>query len=163
MSLNKEEVLTMDGIRRILLVLSFILAWPLASLANGDEDVRAAIEAVNAEFSAAFNRGDTAAVAALYTEDGMLLPPGEAVVSGRSGIAAYWKAGADMGLSNLQLRATEVESHGPMAFESGEASFDVKASDGNKTTAKVKYLVVWKNVDGAWKLHRDMWNDPAKQ
>lgn len=153
----------MDGVRRIILVLSLILAWPVVSLANGSEDVRAAIEAVNAEFSAAFNRGDAAAVASLYTEDALLLPPGEAVVSGRSSVEAYWKAGADAGLSNLQFRATEVESHGPMAYEVGEASFDMPASDGSKTPAKVKYLVVWKNVDGAWKLHRDMWNDPPKQ
>jgi uncharacterized protein (TIGR02246 family) len=153
----------MNGFQKFILMLSFVLVWPVASLANGSEDVRAAIEAVNAEFSAAFNRGDAAAVASFYTEDGSLLPPGEAIVSGRSSIEAYWKAGVGAGLSNLQLRAMEVEAHGPMAYEVGEFNFDMPAADGTKTTAKGKYLVVWKEVDGAWKLHRDIWNDPPKQ
>jgi uncharacterized protein (TIGR02246 family) len=151
----------MSFVRAALVVL--LLSVPQMTQANGTEDVRSAIEAVNMEFSAAFNRGDAAGVAELYTEDGSLLPPGENIVSGRSNIEAYWKAGVDAGLSNLQLTASEVEAHGPLAYEVGEFSFEMPGSDGGRTTAKGKYLVVWKNVDGTWKLHRDMWNDPPKQ
>jgi uncharacterized protein (TIGR02246 family) len=159
----EEEELIMDGFGKIAVILSLLLIWPVVSLANGSENVRAAIEEVNTQFAAAFNRGDTAAVASFYTEDGSLLPPGEAIVSGRSNIEAYWKAGVGAGLSNLQLRAAEVESQGEMAYEVGEFSFDMPTSDGGKATEKGKYLVVWKNIDGSWKLHRDIWNDPPKQ
>jgi uncharacterized protein (TIGR02246 family) len=151
----------MSFVRAALVVL--LSSVPQMTQANGTEDVRSAIEAVNMEFSAAFNRGDAAAVAGLYTEDGSLLPPGENIVSGRSNIEAYWKAGVDAGLSNLQLKASEVEAHDPLAYEVGEFRFEMPGSGGGRTTAKGKYLVVWKNVDGTWKLHRDMWNDPPKQ
>jgi ketosteroid isomerase-like protein len=30
--------------------------------------------------------------------------------------------------------------------------------DGKSETARIKYVVVWKRVDGAWLLHRDIWN-----
>lgn len=122
-------------VRAAFVVFVLLLSVPQITQANGTEDVRSAIEAVNAEFSAAFNRGDAAAVAGLYTEDGSLLPPGENIVSGRSNIEANWKAGVDAGLSNLQLKASEVEAHGPLAYEVGEFSFEMPGSDGGRTSA----------------------------
>lgn len=39
----------------------------------------------------------------------------------------------------------------------------IVASGGQATNAVVKYVVVWKRVDGQWRLHRDIWNTmPAK-
>jgi hypothetical protein len=38
-----------------------------------------------------FNAGDIASVAALYTEDAVVLPPGADMVEGRSAIQAFWK------------------------------------------------------------------------
>ena len=45
--------------------------------------VQAAIEAANEVFMATFNRGDTAALADLYTENGQLLPAGSDFVTGK--------------------------------------------------------------------------------
>jgi len=36
------------------------------------------------------------------------------------------------------------------------------ASDG-ETLDRGKFLVVWKSVDGSWKLHRDIWNSSESQ
>jgi uncharacterized protein (TIGR02246 family) len=145
---------------RLVLASSFLL---LAIPAIAFADVKTDVDASNADFAAAFNRGDAAAVAAHYTEDAQLLPPNEMTVSGRSNIEAYWKGGVGMGLSALVLTAGEVTSEGNLAYEVGEFSIDVPGSDGKKSPAKGKYVVVWKNVDGKWYMHRDMWNDnPAK-
>ena len=47
--------------RAAFVVIMFLLSVPQITQANGTEDVRSTIEAVNMEFSAAFNRGDAEA------------------------------------------------------------------------------------------------------
>ena len=70
--------------RRIILLAALVAATaPLAhgQNARGGREVRgarAAIEAANRKFVEAFNRGDAAAVAALYVDDAKLLPPNSA-------------------------------------------------------------------------------------
>jgi ketosteroid isomerase-like protein len=48
--------------------------------------VRSRIEETNAEFGAAASRGDTAAVADLYTDDAILLPPNAEMFRGKQAI-----------------------------------------------------------------------------
>ena len=55
-----------------------------AMLWSGAVLAQTALEAVSAadrKFEEAFNRGDAAAVAAMYTTDGAVLPPGQAAPS----------------------------------------------------------------------------------
>ena len=58
----------------------FIFLW----LALKDE-----ITAVNEKFMAAYKAQDANAVAALYAEDGKIMPPGSDVVVGREGTVCY--------------------------------------------------------------------------
>ena len=44
--------------------------------------------------------------ASLYTEDAVLIPPGEAIVRGRANIEAYWKAAIESG----GVRSASVET-----------------------------------------------------
>ncbi len=139
--------------------------WPLAcalllfvgcanpQAQDNTEEARAGIEAVNAQFMAALGQGDAAAMAGLYTEDAQQMPPNGAIVSGRAAIQAGLQQLIDGGLG-LQLEATEVEGHGDTAHEVGKYTMTL---DG-KTVDEGKYIVIWKNVDGQWKLHRDIFN-----
>ena len=60
-------------------------------------DEAADIKAQNAAFEEAFNAGDSAAVAALYTEDAIALPPGGPMVEGRAAIQEMWQGAMDGG------------------------------------------------------------------
>ncbi|WP_181708794.1 YybH family protein [Chthonobacter rhizosphaerae] len=122
------------------------------------DSVRTAIDTGNAEFVAAYNRGDAAGIAARYTEDAQLLPPGESAISGRTAVEAYWKTLIDAGLKNLSLKALEVGSDGDMAYEVGEYAITVPKQGGEESTDSGKYLIVYKMVGEKWLLHRDMWN-----
>ena len=55
---------------------------------------KATIEKLNDAWTAAFNKGDAAGFAALYTEDAYVLPPGSGMVKGRAGIEAFWRQAA---------------------------------------------------------------------
>src|SRR5260370_40127399 len=55
---------------------------------------KATIEKLNDVWTAAFNKGDAASVAALYTEDAYGLPPGAAIVKVRGAIVTVWRQAA---------------------------------------------------------------------
>ena len=129
------------------------------------ETAKEGIEAANQRFEAAFNRGDAAAVAELYTSDAALLPPGEARVDGRPAIELYWKGGIDAGLKDLTLEAQEVTETADGAVEFGRFMLAGPAAGKATGTMAGKYAVLWRRGDGdGWRIHRDMWNDdPAGQ
>jgi ketosteroid isomerase-like protein len=118
-------------------------------------DLHTAIEAANAEFGAAFGRGDARAVAAMYTESGQLYPPNERVVAGRVAIEEFWKAAMASGIKGVALKTAEVEGLGAWVVEAG--TYTLNGNDGTALD-RGKYLVLWKWEGSAWRLHRDCWN-----
>jgi uncharacterized protein (TIGR02246 family) len=117
-------------------------------------DVRSQIEAGNREFMAAFAKRDAAAVAALYTDGGQLLPPNSEVVRGQEAIREFWQGAMTRGLTGATLDTVDVDASGETAVEVGR----YRLTAGDAEADHGKYIVVWKNVDGRWKLHRDIWN-----
>jgi ketosteroid isomerase-like protein len=117
--------------------------------------VRESINEGNRNFGSAVARKDYAAMAALYTENAMVLPPDGAIVNGRRGIEEFWRSAANaLGLTGAELRTRDLEVAGDTAYEVGEA--DLKVGSGQ---VMVKYVVVWvKGGDGNWRVHRDIWN-----
>ena len=113
------------------------------------------ISASNDRFMAAFAEGSATAVGELYTENAVLMPPNSEAVSGREGIVAVLQSFMDMGIASIKLETAEVEEHGDTAIEEGR--YTLGTADGE--TADVgKYIVIWKNQDGAWRLHKDIFN-----
>jgi uncharacterized protein (TIGR02246 family) len=117
-------------------------------------DPRSEIEAGNRRFMEAFGRGDAASVARLYTPSAQLLPAHSDFVDGTTAIQHFWQGAMDMGLKEAVLETLEVEGHGETAHEVGR--YTLKTGGGQVADAG-KYLVVWKQEGGAWKLHRDIW------
>jgi len=137
-----------------IIVLGLVAALGARGGALGADDVRAAVEAGNRAFTAAFLRGDSQAVARLYTEDAEVIAPGAPVARGRTAIAAAWQKAIDSGVKDVALTTQDVDSAGDLAAETGKVR--LVARDGTATEAR--YVVVWKRIGGEWKLHRDIWN-----
>ncbi len=119
------------------------------------QDVRNAIAVGNRNFCAAMEKGDATAVAALYTANAKLFPPNRDIVEGGDGIRTFWQAVLDAGVRGAQLETIEVRICGDTAMEVGR--YRMKAA-GGEAIDHGKYIVLWKNVNGIWKLDRDMWN-----
>ena len=117
--------------------------------------IRADLRRANDTFEATFKRGDAAGIAALYTATGMLLPTGMGPIEGPAGIEAFWRGALDMGLTQLQLHTQEVEELAGTAIELGHYAL---LGPHEQPVDQGKYLVVWKEEHGQWKLHRDIWN-----
>jgi uncharacterized protein (TIGR02246 family) len=120
------------------------------------------ITVANDNFMAAFSRGDASGLAALYTENGQLLPPNGDVVTGKQAIQSFWQALLDMGIKTAKLDIVEVEDHGNTAIEISTYTLQ---GEGDQVLDQGKYVVIWKQEHGQWKLHRDIFNSsiPAPQ
>lgn len=130
-----------------------LAALSLAGAARADD--KSDIQALDDAFSAAAQKGDSAAMAALYAPDAVMLPPDNSVVSGPA-IGPYL-ARLEKGAANLKLTATDVVRLSPdFLREIGVASFDTL---GDKPVhAMGTYVVVWKRDGGTWKLWTDIFH-----
>ena len=120
----------------------------------GSGEIRDAIAAANGNFMATFKRGDTAGMAALYTEKGQLLPPNSDFVAGREAIKAVWQSVMEMGIKDAKLETVELEVHGDTAIEVGKYAL---SGEGGQVMDSGKFVVIWKQEGGRWRLHRDIW------
>lgn len=117
---------------------------------------KATIEKLNDAWTAAFNKGDAAAVAALYTEDAYVLPPGSAMVKGRTAIEAFWRQAAQQ-MTDAKLTTVDVLPLGRSAArEVGTVTLKTKSQPPQEVVGK--YVVVWRKIGRDWKLATDIWN-----
>ena len=120
---------------------------------------RTAITEANARFEQALSRGDTAALAAMYTADAQVLPPNGAPVRGPADIGAFWAGAIQSGLRSGKLQTLDTETGGDLTIETGHYQLVLRPEGGAELTDEGKYLVVWRRqADGAWKIHRDMFS-----
>lgn len=117
-------------------------------------NVVTAIKETNESFVSFMRRRDARALAKLYSEDAMLLPPGSDFVEGREDIRVFWQTVMDAGISNAELETVELHDFGGMVLEIGA----YKLHAGGAVVDGGKYVVVWRQEDLCWKLYRDMWN-----
>ena len=122
---------------------------------DNTDEARAGIEATNAQFMAAVSQGDAAGVAACYTEDAQFMPPNGEIVRGREAIQEAMQGLIDAGIKGILLETVEVEGHGDTAYEVGKGTL---TGEDEQTIDVAKYIVIWKKVGNAWKLHRDIFN-----
>jgi uncharacterized protein (TIGR02246 family) len=117
---------------------------------------KATIEKLNDVWTAAFNKGDAAAVAALYSEDAYVLPPGSAMVKGRAAIEGFWRQAAQQ-MGDAKLTTVDVLPLGRSAArEIGTVTLKTKSQPPQEVVGK--YVVVWRKVGRDWKLATDIWN-----
>ncbi len=136
-------------------LVALALTLPLtASAQTGDADLRAQIAKVDQAWEKAYNAGDAAALAALYTKDAKVMAPGADPASGAKAIQALFAADVAQGASNA-LTQKDVTGFGDYALETG--SFVATAKDG-KHLDHGSFMTLLKKVDGSWKIYRDTWN-----
>ena len=138
-----------------IVVLSGIALVAQKPAGAGNAAVRAAVEAGNKKFTDGAVKKDAALIAGAYTVDAEAFPPNSGVVKGRPALQKLWQSVLDSGIAGIELKTIEVESAGSFAYETG--TYSMKTKDG-KVADHGKYVVVWKQVDGQWLLHRDIWS-----
>ena len=102
---------------------------------------------------------DAAGIAALYAEDGAVMPPNAPIGKGRPAIQQTWASmmqtpGFDLTFVPEQII---VSSSGDMALDRGTYKF-AAAPNGKAITDTGKYVVVWRKIGNEWKAAADIFN-----
>ena len=103
---------------------------------------------------------DGAKLAVFYTDDAMLMPPDEPIVSGREAIASRYQQDLDRFNVELITVPEEIEVSGNLAFVRGTFTIGLTPkAGGEKIEVAFKAIsILRKGTDGSWKLYCDIWN-----
>lgn len=113
--------------------------------------IRAAVGNVTQQWAAAANAGDAEALTNLYADDARLYPPDAPPITGRDAIHAYFTQMLSEGPYTVTLTTNDV-----IIPESGEIAIELGSSEDPSGSGK--YVSVYQNIDGSWKVISDTWN-----
>jgi uncharacterized protein (TIGR02246 family) len=102
-------------------------------------------------------KGDVAALAALYSDDAMIVDPLSPTATGRAQIEANLKQMfASTKFLGMTHRRTGLEVSGNLAVENGTAEQTFQESGKAPQSVEFRYTLVFKNVNGKWLVLRDV-------
>lgn len=113
------------------------------------------IEARNRDLERAYASGDMLGVAAVYTDDAVMLSPSGKRWEGREAIDAYWQ-GIEPPI-DWQLEAFSVEGGDTMAVQRGRSTLVYIDDGGARHTSVVEFMLVWTRLDTSttWRISVD--------
>ncbi len=100
-----------------------------------------------------FNRGDAAAIVALYAPDAELVMSGIETAKGTAAIRSVVEAMIKSGVK-VHIDASHNVGTGDIAYVYG--TYSVLDHEGGATTERGSYVEVWRRLDGAWKITLDV-------
>jgi ketosteroid isomerase-like protein len=119
------------------------------------ETVRDTFTSICQQFKKSIEQGDLGNIGNLYAEDAKILPPNMDMLEGRDSIQAFWQRALEMGIKSYQPEILEVEYSGNLGFFVGKYTL---YGNENKIINKGKFITVFKNIDGEWRVYRDIFN-----
>lgn len=112
------------------------------------------IDSINAKFTDQFRAGDSVALASHYWPDAEILLSNSDAIKGND-ILPAWGSMTRMGIKDFTFSTTNITGDTEFLIETG--NYEMK--DKNKALIdRGKYVVVWQQRDGEWKLYRDIGN-----
>lgn len=108
----------------------------------------------------AFNNGDALGIAIHFTDDAVLMPPGQPSLIGPQAVENYYQAIFDEYHTELTSEYREVEVSGNLAYGRGYAKVKLTPKNGGESSyAESEYInILKKQADGTWKTTHDIWN-----
>jgi ketosteroid isomerase-like protein len=119
------------------------------------KQAQASIAQTNLAFMKFFKAGDSAGVANCYTTDAKTMAAHMPAVNGRENITHFISESMAKGLRNFNLSTIKIWGDSNIVAEEG--TYNIADSAG-KQMDKGKYIALWKQEAGNWKLFRDIWN-----
>ena len=123
--------------------------------------VNAAIRQVADNYVKAVTIGDAKAIAALYTDDAVEMPPNQPMIKGRAAIEDYYTKLFSSGvrMSNFTLDHLETSASGDRGYDVGTYQQSMAQPSAAKPTSDSgKYVVILKRTGGAWKVAYAIYN-----
>jgi len=153
-----------------LFLLVAAVAFPLPARSSDETDAEALVR----RYLSAYNAQDPVALAALYAEDGLLLPPNGGPVRGRDAIRTYWTNSGRRGLTFDILNKDVCGEAGffvgrYQARETSRGEFQLAQGPLARLSNRERrpehgnfVLCVKRGETGTWRIAADMWNTSAQ-
>lgn len=108
----------------------------------------------NQHFMKSFEVGDSVEVGDCYTTNAGLMAPHHPTIKGRKNIISFFSKTMGNGIFDFDLKTVKVWGDSSILVEEGT----YQLSDKKKNQLdKGKYIVLWKQEAGNWKMYRDIW------
>ncbi len=112
------------------------------------------LKAMHDIWQSASDTNDAAIIAAIYSENGAIMPPNDGAVIGRAAIEVFFEGFQASGLA-VQVQDTEVYAQGDVGYKIGIYTI----TDASGTTVdQGKYVEISRHIDGTWQMYRDIFN-----
>jgi ketosteroid isomerase-like protein len=118
---------------------------------------RKSVHHIAARLKAAFNASDAVALASLYSDTAVLMPPNEPMVRGRTEILAWFER-ALLRLRSVGIVPVESTAESEQAFQVGTFTTAVSSPGQEDSLLPGKCVLVLKNYGGEWKIQYDIWS-----
>jgi ketosteroid isomerase-like protein len=117
--------------------------------------VKSTIDENNKIFGDAVVKGDSATLVNLYATTAHLYPANMPPIEAYDGIKRFFGEFVKSGVKEFKLQTVDVYGNGDNIIEEGKYTI----GDGKgKTIDQGKYIVIWREENGKWKLYRDFFN-----
>jgi uncharacterized protein (TIGR02246 family) len=132
---------------------------------KGSKADLAAIREKMKQFAIAINAGDLDGWIAMWTDDGIQMPPDTPARIGKEQIRAGMKPAFDQFILKMVINPEELRALGDLGFERGTFTETMIPRAGGETEKfDGKYLTILeKQTDGSWKVTRDCFNSNASE
>ncbi|HEY1337443.1 MAG TPA: nuclear transport factor 2 family protein [Bryobacteraceae bacterium] len=119
------------------------------------DQIRLAMASINDLFNnEVIGKRNFAALDQIYTADARILPPAAPMISGRQAIKQFWSDLVQaVNARSAVLSSVDIMPAGDGIVEIGKATLTMEAG-----VLEAKYVVYWRQEDGRWKWHVDIWN-----
>ena len=117
--------------------------------------MRTMIEEKNGLFTRAHVEGNVATIDAMFTRDAKSFPPGAEAVVGPAALHDFTMEYLKAGIKEFREETTDFYGNEELLIDEGTY---VVTYGADNTVERGKYLNVWKQEDGTWKIHANIWN-----
>ena len=116
---------------------------------------------LHTKFQDAMVNQDIDVLMSLFTEDAMLMTPGEPAARGTEQVRSWFENAFGAAVTEkMEASNEEYFDGGDCILETGDADWTTRpTAGGDPNTLRVKWLAVWhRQTDGDWKIVRDIFN-----
>ena len=106
-------------------------------------------------FTEAHITRDTAYLNNIFTNDARVFPPNSEIVTGRQAISQLNTDWVNYGIYEFKEMSTSF--YGNQDYLIDEGTYYLRFGE-ERTIDKGKYINIWKNVNGEWKIYSNIWN-----
>ena len=106
---------------------------------------------------------DVEKIVSYWTDDALVIPPGQPAVEGKDALKAFVKESQNIPGFRIHWASSHVtfSSDGRLAYMRGTNETTLNGPDGKPMTIPGRAITVWrKDADGQWRCAVDIWNEP---